>query len=269
VSAWAAYDQQRFDECAREFQTVADSATSPIVIAKALYSTACCSARAGKPDAAFRALTLSLSLKIPAITDQLAEDEDLHSLHADPRWKAIAAEIATQQAARPPNPALRQELLERKEVDQAVRRQWAADFSNQTLQQAVVATDAENTAWLKQAIIDHGWPSKSLVGQDGAFAAFLMVQHADKDLAFQRQCLALMQQALPTGEVDAMNVAYLEDRIAVAEHRPQRYGTQFINDTTPFPIADPAHVDERRAAVGLGTLSEYKKAMQLQAWKQQ
>ena len=68
-----------------------------------------------------------------------------------------------------------------------------------------------------------------------------------------------MEPLVTTGEVEATDVAYLFDRVAVAAKRPQRYGTQFMNATEPFPIEDAANVDARRKAVGLDSMAEYAK----------
>lgn len=47
----------------------------------------------------------------------------------------------------------------------------------------------------------------------------------------------------------------------IADGLPQLYGTQLrrVNDSAlePLPIEDPDHVDERRAAFGLGPLRDY------------
>lgn len=57
-----------------------------------------------------------------------------------------------------------------------------------------------------------------------------------------------------------MYVAVLEDWILALEGKPQQYGTQFDwgndGEVSPLPIADPADVDVRRRAVGLGPLVE-------------
>jgi hypothetical protein len=44
-----------------------------------------------------------------------------------------------------------------------------------------------------------GWPGSTLVGTDGAHAAWLIVQHADADPALQEKCLKLMTAA-PAGD---------------------------------------------------------------------
>jgi len=102
-----------------------------------------------------------------------------------------------------------------------------------------------------------------MVGVEASNDAWLVAQHADHDLAFQKECLALLKN-IPREDISLNNIAYLEDRILVTEHKPQLYGTQFQgrgSELKPQPIEDEAHVDERRKAMGLGTLEEYKSLM--------
>jgi hypothetical protein len=154
------------------------------------------------------------------------------------------------------NAGLRAELLRRVEKDQAARK--ARDL------EAVRAVDAENLPWLKQVIEEHGWPGSSLAGTDGARAAWLLVQHADRDPVFQRQCLGLMTTAAGQGEASRTDLAYLTDRVLLAEGEPQEYGTQAtVRDGRYVPrnLRDPGDIDERRASVGLQPLAEYLEHM--------
>jgi hypothetical protein len=126
--------------------------------------------------------------------------------------------------------------------------------------EAMAAADGENLPWLRQVVADAGWPGKSLVGDDGAHAAWLLAQHADRDPAFQRRCLNLLTAAVEHGEATVVEQAYLTDRVLLAEGKPQEYGTQAIardGRFVPRDLRDPDHVDERRASVGLGSLAEY------------
>jgi hypothetical protein len=119
---------------------------------------------------------------------------------------------------------------------------------------------------MRELVAEHGWPGRTLVGEDGAHAAWLLAQHADHDPDFQRECLTLLAAAVQAGEASAADHAYLDDRVAVAEDRPQLYGTQFRQEgdrLVPAPIADAAHVDQRRAALGLPTLAEYAESINL------
>ena len=70
---------------------------------------------------------------------------------------------------------------------QAERRQLTEDFRQ----------------WVKA----HGWPLRSEVGASGAQSAWLLVQHADHDLAWQREALALMETLRPRGEVNLSDLA--------------------------------------------------------------
>lgn len=124
--------------------------------------------------------------------------------------------------------------------------------------------DAANTAFMRELVAEIGWPAQSIVGSDGASAAWLLVQHADRQPSFQRECLPLLEQAVQVGEASPKHLAYLTDRVLLAEGRPQRYGTQFEfrkGRFEPRPLEDPADVDGRRAALGLDTLEDNRRRM--------
>lgn len=181
-------------------------------------------------------------------------------------------------AAKPPDPkepALRQEILRRKDVDQKARfslieamnkpgQAGKPPMFDRKLIDELAEIDEANTKWLKDVIDKHGWPGKSLVGDDGASATWLLVQHADRDREFQKKCLTLME-AMPSGEVRAENIAYLEDRILVGDGKPQKYGTQMMEvdgKFVPSPIEDEEHVDERRKKLGMASMAEQLKQIE-------
>lgn len=107
---------------------------------------------------------------------------------------------------------------------------------------------------LKEIVQEFGWPTRELVGTDGAIAAWIIVQH-DDDLPWMKECLTLMEALMEHDEVRREDVAYLRDRICVAEGRPQRYGTQCIPSTdgniSLAPLEDPLRVDEYRRSMGI------------------
>ena len=122
------------------------------------------------------------------------------------------------------------------------------------------ATHDRNARRLATLVAREGWPGTGRVGEAAAEAAWRIVQHAIAQPNFQREMLARLGGEAKAGRIPAWQVAYLEDRIAVQEGRPQTYGTQFdwdeAGEMSPRPIADPEAVDRRRAAVGLGPLDE-------------
>ncbi len=162
-------------------------------------------------------------------------------------------------------PALREELLAMLVQDQAVRTGVAPAGDPRTPDELAAAwdeTDRTNNARMTQVLAEHGWPGWRLVGSDGAFAAWVLVQHADLDLPLQERGLELMGRAVEAGDADPSDHAYLVDRVRVAKGEPQVYGTQWGSDAAGnpeprTPIEDASMVDVRRASVGLGTLDDY------------
>jgi hypothetical protein len=69
-----------------------------------------------------------------------------------------------------------------------------------------------------------------------------------------------MQEAAASNEIPLWQVAYLQDRIAFFEGRPQLYGTHFFRDDEGFvavyTLEIPDQVEALRAAVGLSPLAD-------------
>jgi hypothetical protein len=165
--------------------------------------------------------------------------------------------------------ALSRALLERVRVDQAIRdtlvaRMQAGQPLDSSFAARMGAIDSANTTWLKAVVARRGWPGRSMVGVEASNAAFLIVQHAVHDSAFQARALSLMERGVATGDVRGADVAMLADRVAVHRGQAQRYGTQarlLDGRLVLDPIADSAHVDERRAALGMPPLAEYVRVL--------
>lgn len=170
-------------------------------------------------------------------------------------------------------PALRAELARRHDTDQKIRERAMSENWNGLPEaerrrrfEEWTAIDHENTKALAWMIFVYGWPGKSLVGRDGANTAWLLVQHADRDVDFQERCLPLLEAAVKAGEAEPDQLAYLTDRVRVNRGKPQVYGTQGRQTPDgagwePRPIESPADVDKRRASVGLEPLAEYIRTM--------
>jgi hypothetical protein len=157
---------------------------------------------------------------------------------------------------------LRAELLALVRADEETRARLAADGSLfDGYHPAMEAVHRANAARLRAILDAHGWPGRTLLGEDGAEAAWRIAQHAIGEPDLQRRSLPLLQEAVARDDALAWQAAYLEDRIRACEGRTQRYGTQLDWDDdgqlSPYPpVEDPGGVDARRAAVGLPPLEE-------------
>jgi hypothetical protein len=162
--------------------------------------------------------------------------------------------------AEPRNDDLRQVLLTMAAADQALRTELAADGSLfGGYHPRMAALHRQHARRLLAILETQGWPTTSVVGEDGADAAWLIVQHAIGSPAEMRQGLAFLTAAAERGEAGWWRVAQLDDRIRILEGRPQRYGTQHDWDEhgelSPQSIEDATGVHARRDAVGLEPLA--------------
>ncbi len=175
-------------------------------------------------------------------------------------WRQVAAAWQRGSAAPPTDPSLRTRLIELARRDQLIRQvpDMVDSLRSGTYIQRMTAVDSANAAALREIVQEHGWPTRTTVGTEGASAAFLLAQH---NPSIQDWALDLMR-TLPAGEVSPTDLAMLEDRVRVSHGKPQLFGTQL--HATPDgksmvfgPIADLAHVDARRAKLGLYPLDSY------------
>jgi hypothetical protein len=158
------------------------------------------------------------------------------------------------------NDELRNELIAMREEDMRVRQELldAGELGGAYVPR-MEAVHVRNASRLRELIAEHGWPSEDIAGKDGAEAAWLIAQHAVGEPEFQRHVLDLLKASAEQERTPRWHAAYLEDRVAMHEGRPQRYGSQWMDDprdgrTRPWKLADAKHVNELRASVGLGSL---------------
>lgn len=159
-------------------------------------------------------------------------------------------------------PALRAELARRSANDQRVRVALiAAGDGNGAPGKEAAAVDSDNLRWLKAVVGKQGLPTVEQVGESGVRDAWLLVQHADSDPAFQASALEKSRPLLAAGEISRREFAMLTDRVLRNQGKRQRYGSQFSpakdGILEPEPIEDMAHVEQRRAAMDLMPLPVY------------
>ncbi len=192
----------------------------------------------------------------------------------------IAAPIITHPELRAELRGLfRRDQRARKDMIAAINRAPAPPDGQPYAEEAMPAVrrvreiDIESADFLEKVIEEHGWPTISMVGQDGADAAWLIAQHADARPELQQRALQLMEVAVANGEANPAKLAYLTDRVLVSQKKPQRYGTQFGVDSDgvhrPYRIEPGEAIDLRRAKVGLPPLAfaarEWGKALGVEA----
>ncbi|QKX06202.1 hypothetical protein HN014_15210 [Aquimarina sp. TRL1] len=124
---------------------------------------------------------------------------------------------------------------------------------------------SRNAKILDEIIDTIGYPTVDKVGKEASEAAWLIIQHSIGQPYFMKKFAELLKIAVNESKADPKGLAYLTDRIAVFEGKPQLYGTQFDWDENgemnPNQYDNIAKVNQRRKALGLNLLEEQTEIM--------
>ena len=130
----------------------------------------------------------------------------------------------------------------------------------------------QNAETLKQIIKVIGYPTKEKLGVTAAKAAWMIIQHSISKPEFMKYCCAELEKLLKQKKGNPIELAFLQDRIAVLEGKNQLYGTQFDWDEngnlSPNAYDDLNKVNERRRNLGMNTLEEQIEKMRIQVKKE-
>ncbi|MEL7161936.1 MAG: DUF6624 domain-containing protein, partial [Bacteroidota bacterium] len=172
-------------------------------------------------------------------------------------------------------PELSEELIQRRKIDQQLRNKWIKMIGKgktegkkyEDLTTQLLDTDHENTNRMREIVAEYGWPTHAMVGRSASNAAWILVQHADRQPDFQAECLVLLQAAYEAGEADADNYAYLHDRVKRSRGERQRYATQSVKNAVTGEssfggLEDEARVQTNRTAMNIDRpVTEYAASM--------
>lgn len=127
----------------------------------------------------------------------------------------------------------------------------------------------QNTKILNDIIDQIGYPTIDKVGKEGSEATWLIIQHSIGQPVFMKKCAKLLEEQVSDDQANKKNLAYLTDRIAVFENKPQLYGTQFDWDENgelnPNNFDDLIKVNLRRNSIGLNSLEKQTEIIRKQA----
>ena len=169
--------------------------------------------------------------------------------------------------APPLYPHLAAEINEMTRVDQAVRVKLIEESAggkknSMTTLNEMNAIDHRDTERMKWIVNEFGWPTPEMVGAEACSNAWLLVQHADGDHPFQKQCLALIEPLAKAVVIEGRFYAYLFDRVQVGDGKLQRFGTQGKDADGLMwiqAVENPSRVDAYRKMYGLESLETYAK----------
>jgi VWFA-related protein len=142
---------------------------------------------------------------------------------------------------------------------QRIENNVADNKNGDTILKTLRTAREQNTGELCSIVKQNGWPTRDLVGDDAARAAFFLLRNsASADL--QRDLLPVIIAAVKKGEITKASFATYIDRLRINAGLKQIFGTQatILNGfLVLFPITDESNVDARRKQFELPPLNEY------------
>lgn len=127
----------------------------------------------------------------------------------------------------------------------------------------------ENAEELKKIIEIIGFPNNKNFDEKTINATWLIIQHAIEKPDFMKFCLKKMND---NKDFNSIKIAYLTDRIAFFEGKPQQFGTQFdwdeFGNLSPHLYDDLKKVNKRRKSIGLDSIQEQTEIIRNQAIKE-
>lgn len=212
------------------------------------YDAGCSWALAGDADMALRALEVAVERGYRDV-DWLTKDEDLTTLHGDPRWDAVVSACRKVQEAY--LDTVNRELYELYQADQA-------DRSGEVDWEVVGPRDEAR----RQRALEMVEAGLLKARDDFIHAAFIFQHGADSTSYELAHDLAMQAVTLDSTSIRARWIAAAaKDRYLHSVGKPQIYGTQYRavdGKWTQAPYDTTAVDDEERARWGVRSLAEQR-----------
>src|SRR6267154_1287435 len=178
--------------------------------------------------------------------------------------KRVSDQIAANDT-RPFNKKLSDDLIKLSAKQQQRLQDNVTDNkSGNTLIDTIRKSREENTNDLCAIVKQYGWPTRDLVGDEGARAAFFLLRNSSTS-ELQRDLLPVIIAAVKKGEITKAAFATYIDRLRLNAGLKQIFGTQatILNDfLVLFPITDESQIDARRKQYDLPPLREYLRGLE-------
>lgn len=228
------------------------------------YNAACAAALSNDKETAFLYLRKAIERGYLDVVN-LRLDQDLSSLHQDPRWGQYVDEMEAKLKC---FSGVKRELEAIGARDQVLRRAipcLKSTYGNVSrevdeLWNLIAFIDSINLKAVEGMIEQYGWLTEEEVGHKASSGLWLVIQHAS--LEEQERYLPMVHEAVMAGKSKGSNYAMLIDRIKIERGEKQIYGSQVAEDQASgsyrlLLLEDPANVNERRKALGLIPIESY------------
>ena len=139
------------------------------------------------------------------------------------------------------------------QLDQGMRN------GNQPFDQSI---DRQNLIKVVSIIEQCGIEQIKSLSPDDIHVIWLVIQHAPTK--YQKHYFPMFEDLVASDQLKRSSLAMMEDRILMADKKPQKYGTQVTKNKATekwelYQLENPEQVNERRLEVGFGPIERYLK----------
>ena len=255
-------DDQHYLKAARLYREAFDGRDRVGIYRR--FRSACAWAKAGKTDSAFRQLLILVKERNYTDINHLLISPYLTPLKKDPRYARVmqlARENRLQKLGKHDTALLAQlDTIDRRDAkfrikhDLILRKYGRQSDTFQAIWEKQAHLDSLNQVRVEKILKANGWPSPAEVGKEACEAIFMVLQHADRNVGWQKQYLPQVRRAAKAGKIDSADMAMFIDRVRLNTGRKQLYGTQIgyheaSDQHYVKPLKDPLTLEKRRGPI--------------------
>ncbi len=262
-----AFDKKEYKKSA-DFYSNAFQQNSSKAFVEDRYNAAVAWTLAVNNDSAFTQLLKVVTLYDFTNYNQVLEDKNFLSLHADKRWKEVTDKIA-QNIAKSDSKlnsglvilldSVYRNYYSNRLAEISIKNEFGAGSPQfNEVRKKIKQNDSINLAIVTKTIDQYGWLGKDVVGFTGSNALAVIIQNAN--MQSQEKYLPLVIKAFEEQKIDAYYFANIEDKIFLRQGKQQLYGTTIVtigNRNFVAPIDDVENIDKRRTQIGLKPINQY------------
>lgn len=236
------------------------------------YNAARSWALAGNKDSAFVQLFKVVTLYDYINYSEISSEKAFNTLHADKRWTQIDERVKLNISKSDGNlnkglvlllDSVYRDYHSNRLKEVSIKNEFGNGSNElEAIKKTITKRDSINLFIVTNIIDTYGWLGRGSVGFIGNYSLALIIQQAD--LPVQEKYLEKMRVAFENKNIEAHDLALVEDRVALRKGNKQLYGSVVVaigSKNYVAPIEDVENLNKRRAALGLKSMNEY-----LQNW---
>lgn len=227
---------------------------------------------AGNIDSAFVQLFKVVTLYDYINYAEISTDKSFATLYTDKRWKEIDERVKLNISKSDGNlnkglvlllDSVYRDYHSNRLQEVSIKNEFGKESEElKKIKKTIQQRDSVNLSIVTNIIDTYGWLGRGSVGFIGNYSLALIIQQAE--LSVQEKYLGRMRVAFENKNVEAHDLALVEDKVALRKGNKQLYGSVVVTigaKNYVAPIEDVENLNKKRSSLGLKSMNDH-----LQNW---